>query len=142
MQAEVVYMINLIYGEKGTGKTKMIIDQANDMSVKAKGEVVFITDSDQYMFSLSHKIRLIQSAEYHIETELGLLGFIRGLVAGNTDIQYIYIDGAARMTKKKVEEMEEFYCGLEKVTNHFGLNIILTVSASKEKLPDFMKKYI
>ena len=36
-------MIKLIYGEKGTGKTKIILDSINDSVKTAKGNVVFIS---------------------------------------------------------------------------------------------------
>ena len=37
-------MIKLITGAKGTGKTKIIIDMANDNVETAKGDIVFLTD--------------------------------------------------------------------------------------------------
>ena len=38
-------MIKIIYGEKGTGKTKQLINAANDNAQNAKGLSVFITDT-------------------------------------------------------------------------------------------------
>ena len=39
-------MIKIIYGPKGTGKTKAIIECANGAVEKAKGHVIFITDTN------------------------------------------------------------------------------------------------
>ena len=43
-------MINLIYGAKGSGKTKVIIDKAN--VTVSSGDTVFITDTGRYMFDV------------------------------------------------------------------------------------------
>ena len=40
-------MIKVIYGAKGTGKTKMMIDAANAAVESAKGHLIFITDSNK-----------------------------------------------------------------------------------------------
>ena len=37
-------MIKIIYGPKGTGKTKKIIDEANATAQDAKGLSVFVTE--------------------------------------------------------------------------------------------------
>ena len=42
-------MIKVIYGAKGTGKTKMMIDAANAAVADAKGHLIFITDSKRGM---------------------------------------------------------------------------------------------
>ena len=76
-------MIHIIFGSKGTGKTKRIIDTANTDAINSSGEVVFITDTNRYMYDLKYKVRFINIEEYEIQTELGLLGFIRGVLAGN-----------------------------------------------------------
>ena len=47
-------MIKFITGAKGTGKTKIIIDMANDNVATAKGDIVFVTDTDRYMYSLNY----------------------------------------------------------------------------------------
>ena len=38
-------MIKVIYGAKGTGKTKQMIDAANAAVATAKGHLIFITDT-------------------------------------------------------------------------------------------------
>ena len=56
-------MIGVIFGEKGTGKTKQLLRHANDMAEKAKGSIVFIDDDNSYMFDLSSSIRFINAAD-------------------------------------------------------------------------------
>ena len=69
-------MLNLIYGAKGTGKTKKIIDKAN--STISDGLTAFITDTDRYMFDIKRGIRFINGAEYGVTSEDGLVGLVMG----------------------------------------------------------------
>lgn len=133
-------MIYIIYGAKGTGKTKCLIDRAN--TAVMDGEVVFITDSDEYNFSVKHKVRLINATDYHVVSEQGLLGFISGIVAGNSDIQHIYIDGCHRICGEDIAEMEYFYDNLGDFAEKANVDITLAVSEAEDKLPAFIKKYI
>lgn len=133
-------MIHIIHGAKGTGKTKLIIEKANDSVID--GVSVFITDTDKYIYNLKHDIRFVNATDYDIATELGLLGFIRGLIAGNTDIQHIYLDGAHRLCCKDIVDMKEFYDKLGKIVDKVDLDITITVSLDEKDIPDFIRKYM
>ena len=135
-------MIKIIYGAKGSGKTKKIIDTANQDALTSKGDVVFIADTNRYMYDLKRKVRFVNIDEYEIQTELGLLGFIRGMLAGNADITTVYIDGAHRMANRDIVDMVWFYNKLEALSEKNDTTFVLTVSADEKDLPDFIKKYI
>ena len=75
--------MKIIYGPKGTGKTKIIIDSANEVAETAKGHVVFITDTNRYNHDIKYKIRLLDVSKFDIKSEDGLRGFIKGIVAAN-----------------------------------------------------------
>lgn len=138
-------MIKLITGAKGTGKTKIIIDMANDNVETAKGDIVFITDTDRYMYSLRYQIRVInteclQKTKGAID-ERELIGFIKGILAGNHDIETLYIDGAHRMLNRTVSEMEDFFTDIYAVAKTTETRFVLTVSENEENFPDFLRKY-
>ncbi len=135
-------MIKIIYGAKGSGKTKRIIDTANEDALTTNGDVVFLADTNRYMYDLKRKVRFVNINEYEIQTELGLLGFIRGMLAGNTDIATVYIDGAHRMANRDIVDMVWFYNKLETLSEKNNTSFVLTVSADEKDLPDFIKKYI
>lgn len=135
-------MIKLIYGAKGFGKTKIIIDTANSKVDNAHGDVVFIADTDRYTREIKYQIRFVNTKESNISSEEGLVCFIKGLIAGNYDIREMYIDGASRMANKEVADMESFYSELEAISNKSEVDFTLTVSVAKENLPPFMAKYI
>ncbi|MBQ8283599.1 MAG: hypothetical protein IJX75_00755 [Clostridia bacterium] len=135
-------MIKVIYGAKGTGKTKMMIDAANAAVNEAKGHMIFITDTKRYMYDLEREIRFIDVSEYDVAGEAALCGFIKGVIAGNHDNEYVYIDGIVRIAGKPVQEMAAFFYMLEKVAKDGNLVITVSVSAAKEELPDFVTKYL
>ena len=135
-------MIKIIYGPKGTGKTKIIIDEANSKIESAKGHLIFITNTKRYMYDLKREIRVIDTSDYQIAGEEALCGFIKGVVAGNHDNEYIFIDGAARIAGKEIKDMAAFYYMLDKLSEANDLTIYVTCSLDKSELPDFVTKYI
>ena len=135
-------MIKIIYGAKGTGKTKMMIDAANSSVAQAKGHLIFITDTKRCMYDLEREVRFIDVSEYDVAGEAALCGFIKGVIAGNHDNEYVFIDGVVRIAGKPVAEMATFFYMLDKIAESNGLTITVAVSASKEELPDFVTKYL
>ncbi len=135
-------MIKVIYGAKGTGKTKMMIDAANDTVNVAKGHMIFITDNKRCMYDLEREVRFIDTSDYDIAGEAALCGFVKGVIAGNHDNEYVFIDGVVRIVGKPVNELAAFFYMLEKVGADSDVTITVSVSADKEELPDFVTKYL
>ena len=73
-------MIKVIFGETGAGKTKRIIDIANETLKTANGSIVFIDNDSQYMFGLKHDIRFVDASEYHIDSPKMFFGFVSGIL--------------------------------------------------------------
>ena len=139
-------MIKLITGAKGTGKTKIIIDMANDNVETAKGDIVFLTDTDRYMYSLRYQVRVINTDNFLKRgdapiSEEALTSFIKGILAGNHDIETLYIDGAHRMLGKTVHEMECFFTDIYAIGKDTETKFVLTVSENEDLFPEFLKKY-
>ena len=134
--------MKIFYGAKGSGKTKAIIDFANETAKSAKGHVVFITDTNRYSFDLKQPIRFINTDNFDVKCEIGLRGFVKGVVAANGDNEYIFIDGIARIAGKPLSELTSIFSAMEKLEADYGVNFVLTCSADKEDLPEFILKYI
>ena len=135
-------MIKIIYGPKGTGKTKQRLDAANANAKDAKGLSVFITDNKRAMYSLDRAVRYIDVTDYDIAGEDALCGFVKGVAACNSDHEYIYIDGVARIAGKQLSELAGIFYMLEKISAENKITITLTCSAAEADLPDFVKKFI
>ena len=135
-------MIKIIYGPKGTGKTKILIDEANSKVPVAKGHMIFLSNTKRYMYDLQRDIRFIDTQDFQIAGEEALIGFVKGVVAANNDNEYLFIDGAARIAGKEIKDMAAFYYMLEKLSEENGLTVYVTCSCAKEDLPDFVAKYL
>ena len=134
--------MKIIYGPKGTGKTKAIIDSANKVLDSAKGHVIFVTDTARYSYDLDNNIRYLDVTGFDIVCEGGFRGFIKGLVAANGDNEYIYIDGISRITGKPLGELEKIFSAMEKLEEVYAVKFVLTCSCAKEDLPTFILKYV
>ena len=132
-------MLRIVYGAKGSGKTGKLIDEANEMVDKTSGNIVFITYVDRYNFDLNYRIRVINATNFGVGTEEQLAGFVKGVMASNSDIDILYIDGAHRITGKAVADMEFFYGEIAKASKNSAVEICL--SASTDVLPDFLASY-
>ncbi len=135
-------MIKIIYGPKGFGKTKIIMDDINEAAKKAKGNVVFITDKKICSVDIDLNVRCLYTEEYGVNTVEAFLGFVKGLIAGNSDIEYLFIDGILRIVNTDLASLEVFCKELEKLHETAGLQVEMTVSAAKENLPPYMLSYL
>ena len=135
-------MIHVIYGAKGTGKTKVLVDDANNYAQTAKGVVVYIDRANHRMHDLNRNIRLVDASHYGLESQKDILSFIKGMLAANFDIEKIYIDGLARLFDCNIAELGEVYQGLEDICKEFNLSVTITASGALETLPEFVTKYI
>ena len=79
---------------------------------------------------------------FDLQNEDALRGFVKGIVAANGDNEYIFIDGIARIAGKPVTELGSIFAAMEKLEKDFEVKFVLTVSTSKEDLPDFVLKHV
>ena len=129
-------MVRIVYGAKGSGKTAKLINEANEMEKKSSGNVVFLTYTDRYKFDLSIQIRLINVQNFGVGSEEELAGFIKGILASNSDIDILYVDGAHRITGKNVADMQLFFDEVKNASRNSAVEIVL--SASTDTLPAFL----
>ena len=135
-------MIEIICGEKGTGKTKRIISLANDVSDKAKGSLVFIDDDNSYMYDLGYSIRFINVTDYALSDPDMFLGFLCGLCASDFDLEYVFVDKLENVVHADLSELMSFFQQLETLSKQHSLHIILSVSKGEEDLPSFLRPYV
>jgi len=132
-------MVKLIVGNRGTGKTKALLDLVNQAVKSTKGNIVCIEKGDALKFDLSHKIRLINIEDYALCGPDAYYGFIAGLLAGNYDITEIFGDATFRILygkdKKDYEGLADFVERLSKLTAATNAVITFTVSCGPNDLP-------
>lgn len=135
-------LISVIFGEKGSGKTKRILDLANKASAEARGSIVFIDDDNSYMFDLNSSIRFVNAADYEITSPKTLYGFLCGLSASDFDLECIFIDGFLNFAQIKLEALEEFFSYLAKFSDRHSIRIVLSISGSADKIPTYLQPYV
>ncbi|MDL2236543.1 hypothetical protein LJC56_01760 [Christensenellaceae bacterium OttesenSCG-928-K19] len=135
-------MIQLIYATKGSGKTKRLIDMANEELSTTKGDVVFIDDDKRYMYDVKHQIRFVDVKDYKIESCDALYGLLCGMVAQNFDIQAIFIDAFLKIIGKDVEEIEDYIKKIDDLATKNQFKAVIIISADPDAAPDYLKKYI
>lgn len=133
-------MINLIPGKKGTGKTKILVDSIKKAAENATGNVVCIERGMQLTYDLPHNVRLADAEEYGINSFDSFYGFVAGLMAGNYDIQEVFVDGILKIVGR---DYDAFGNMLEKVAVLTkDVNVTFTVSADVDELPAKVKAFI
>ncbi|MBR0087653.1 MAG: twitching motility protein PilT [Lachnospiraceae bacterium] len=132
-------MVQLIVGRKGKGKTKYLLDKANDAVSTCDGHIVYIDKSTQHMFELNRNIRLIDASRYPLKNGDEFIGFICGIAAQDYDLEQIYLDSFLYNSKVADDSaMIKDYIGqLKAISELCKVDFILSVSKDKEELdPD------
>ncbi|MDD6010302.1 MAG: twitching motility protein PilT [Lachnospiraceae bacterium] len=135
-------MIQLIVGEEGKGKTKHLLDKVNNEIKEATGNIVFLDRSSKHMFELNNKVRLINVSEYDFADVSEFIGFIYGITSQDHDMQQMYIDGIMKLAKLDKDSLEVVVKRLDKISEKFGFDIIISASIDESKLSDDLKKLV
>lgn len=129
-------MVTLIIGKKGTGKTKKLIQLANEAVAASSGNVVVIEKGAKLTYDITHKARLVDTDQYEISGYDMLFGFISGICAGNYDVTDILVDSTFKIAPEGPEGLDEFINKLHDLADTSEANIVLLISASEDELPD------
>ena len=71
-----------------------------------------------------------------------LYGFLCGLAAGDFDLETIYIDGLLSIIHHSLDTLEGLFTELKQFAEKQNINIIMSITGSKQTTPDFMKEYV
>ena len=134
-------MLNLIIGLKGSGKTKNLIRQLNEALDKTNGNVVCIEQGEKLRYDVKYTVRLVNTDEYGVKNGDQLFGLIAGIVASNSDVTDIFVDGVLRICKSK-EDFESVLPSLEKLADRNKVRLVMTCSVSAEDAGEVIAKYI
>ena len=135
-------MVELLIGKKGTGKTKVLIDNVNKAAASAQGNVVFISnDTSRNMYDIKSGVRMADTKEFNITSWDEFLGFVCGIISGNFDISNIFIDGILKIVNDSMDGFEEFLKALENISEKFNIDFEISVSIDVNEAPDYIKKY-
>ncbi len=135
-------MIQVIAGKKGSGKTKRLIDLTNSTAREAVHDVIFLDDDNRYMFDVDHKVRFINAEDYHIHTPDMFVGFVCGILSSNFDVGKVFVDAFLKLSHTELSACEPIVNVLKELSAKHQVDFVLSVSADKEELPEFLKESV
>lgn len=132
-------MIKFILGTKGSGKTRWLIDSANNEYKNGNGNIAFVEVDDEHIFSLDYNVRLINATDYRLNNVESFYGFICGLMAMDFDLQKIYVDGIYKVLKLNIEDLEFIKNKFEKIKDFENREIFINVDYVTSDMPESLK---
>lgn len=138
-------MVKVIVGHKGSGKTNMMINLANEQSERSSGSVIFINKNARLTYDLKYQIRVVCMEDYAGVTDSDeYIGFIYGIISSDHDIEAIYIDSILKFANFSLGDVPRFLARLDDISEHYGMDFIVSLSADTEEMigVDFSKYQI
>lgn len=128
-------MVKLLVGHKGSGKTKQMIDIANDAIETSRGSIIFINKNQRLMYDLKYRIRVICMEDFeHVTNSDEYIGFLYGIISSDHDIETIFIDSILKHADFKMSDLPEFIDRLKDISKNYGMNFVVSISAEKEEM--------
>lgn len=128
-------MVQIIAGNKGKGKTKVLLEKVNASIKEAHGTIVYLDKNTKHMFELNNRVRLIDVSQYPISSYEGFLGFVSGIISQDHDLQEMYLDSFLTIAHVKDDMIEKAVNDLSLIGQKYDVTFILSVSRDKEHLP-------
>lgn len=135
-------MIQVFCREKGSGKSKALIELANSKVNNSKGNLVYVDDDNRMILKVDKKIRFICSKDFDIQNPKDLYGFLCGIISKDYDVESIFIDGILSDVCKETEELDKIMDKLERLSKKFSVNFYVNVSWEENNIPDTIKRYV
>ena len=135
-------MVQLIVGKKGKGKTKQLWDKVNSEVKDISGSIVYLDKSTKHMYELNNKVRLIDVSRYMIENADEFLGFVCGIISQDHDLEQMYFDSFLKIAVLEGKDISAVIEKLDKMSDFFQVDFILSVSMDESELPEAVKDKI
>lgn len=135
-------MVKLILGAKGAGKTKWLINGANDDIKSGNGNITFLDVEDEHIFSLDTNVRLINLSDYSINTIEKFYGFLLGMLSMDFDLEKIYIDSVYKIIDIKKEDLKCLVKNLDEISEKHDVDILINVDYLAEDVDSDLRSYV
>lgn len=134
-------MIQVIYGKRGSGKSKKMVSLANEQVKTAKGHVVFIDDDSRAIHELDREIRFIDADEYALTDYRSIYGFLCGIIATNYDVTTIFVDGLLNGIDKKSDRSEKIFEKLQAFSDTHKIDLYIAMHDEGDLAVSELEKY-
>ena len=135
-------MIQLIIGEKGKGKTKILLDRANKAMKEANGNIVYLDKSKQHMYELNNRIRLIDVTAYPITNSDAFIGYLCGLISRDNDLEQIFLDSFLKIAKQDGADIGPVLDQIRNLSDTYHVDFTISISVKEQDLPEQFKEFV
>lgn len=135
-------MVHIISGEKGKGKTKVVLNKANETVKSSVGNVVFLDKDASHMYELDTKIRLINVKDFMVGSSGEFIGFICGIISQDHDLESIFLDSFLKISLTDIKTMESVLDKLILISEKFNIEVFLSLSVKSSEVPEKYKDNI
>ena len=133
-------MVQFIAGVKGEGKTKLLIEKANQQSKVTDGNLIFIDDDRRITTDLHYSIRFVEAGKGILSNYREFVGFVLGILAMDSDIKTVYIDGITNIVEKMdSDDLVKLANRLKILSEKYEVEFVACINWKKEELPDEVK---
>lgn len=129
-------MLELIIGAKGNGKTRKMVEKANNESKRTSGSIIYIDKSNKHMYELSNVIRLINLHEYDIQTPDAFMGFIQGLISSNHNLTHIFLDNFMMMCNIEADSLSDALHEMDRISEKYNVTFVISTAVEESLLPE------
>ena len=119
-----------------------MITKANDAVKVSNGNIVYMDKNNKHMYELSNRVRLINIPAFHIDNSVMFLGFLYGVLSQDHDLTQIYIDNFFSTISTDKTDMESIVDTLLHISDEYHVDITLSISMAKDKLPEQLQQYV
>lgn len=135
-------MIQVFFNSRGSGKTKALINLANDKVDCCKGNVVYIDDDERPLLKLNRKIRFISTKGFDLSDYNSFYGFLCGILSEDYDVDTICIDGLFNIVHENISDAAHLFSSIENLTKDRDIHLYINVNSENQAVPEFIKKYV
>ena len=135
-------MVQIISGKKGKGKTKYLLDSVIGAVSSEQGTVVYLHNTAKQMYQMSNKVRYINLSDYGINSYDAFIGFVSGIISQDHDLEQMYFDSFLKIAALEDKDISAVVEKLERMSDFFQVDFILSVSRDESELPESVKDKI
>lgn len=135
-------MVQVIAGDRGSGKTKRLLSIANETAEKTNGHIVWISINSEGIFELDSSIRHVNVSSFPISSVDSLVGFIYGMLSQDYDIESIFIDNLSVILNDDTDAVTDFLKSAKKISEKAEVNFVFGVKNMKCELENVEAEYL
>lgn len=135
-------MIQIVAGEKGTGKTKELITRANDTALLSVSPIIYLDKNNKHMYELSNQIRMINISEFPIHDFQMFCGFLYGIASQDYNLKEIYLDSFMTIACIDKSELGQAMDAMKMFSDSTDINLTISISMNADEMPESVKELV